>query len=197
MTVSQQEKILITKRLHLTAARKWRYYTDTIISGGVSVFLLFILGKLFFQEKWIQTTPYAFTLLLIPALTILCYYMQWKALEMQEIRTNFSKNDNRRLVMAALEKLRWKVRVKQAGFIEAHTSSFLLLTHCEQMISIVIEDGRILFNSISSVDRSSLPTNTWGMNRQNNRRSGNRSNSWLPLLNQVKQSNPPGRLPAP
>ena len=64
--------------------------------------------------------------------------------------------------------LGWKVRVDNKGFIEAYVDeSGLFFTWPAQMISVIIADNTILFNSIGDVDTYATQAFTWWKHARN------------------------------
>jgi hypothetical protein len=170
MNTLQQEQILQTKRICLTKGRTFRHYLDTIILGGISLFSFFLVLKGCFKEGN-QNNPLYFPLpYIFLFFAILLLIDKSKSLKLKELSTNYSKHENYKIVKEALHVLGWHIKVDNKGFIEAYTNSFGFWTWTDQMVSILITDNRILFNSISNVDSYATQPITWGQNSRNRKK---------------------------
>lgn len=63
--------------------------------------------------------------------------------------------------------LGWDVKVDNKGYIEAYTGDFGFWTWTDQMISILIDDNKIMFNSIGNVDTFATQPFSWRQNLRN------------------------------
>lgn len=167
MTTLQQQKVLESKRLHLTKRRTLRYYSDTLIVSFISIILLLFIVKGFISRSGYYNSPYLLIFLIFPGFACYLFVKQTKSLFLKELETSFTKQDNYKIAKETLQILKWHIRIDNKGFIEANTDSFGFLTWTDQMISILITDNKILLNSICNVDTYATQAITWGQNTRN------------------------------
>lgn len=167
MTTQQQQISLSTKKLYLTKDRLLKHYLDVIILTGLTLFFLFLIGKGFINNQGHYNSPYFLLFLIFPALTFLIYINKSQELRLKNIQTNLSKSENYKIVRATLKQLGWQVKIDNKGFIEAYTDNFGIFTWTDQMISVLIENKKISFNSIGNVDTFATQGFSWGQNIRN------------------------------
>ncbi|RTL60261.1 MAG: hypothetical protein EKK37_05335 [Sphingobacteriales bacterium] len=170
MTTLQQQEMTQTKRLHLSRGRKRRYYMDTFIVTGLSIFFWFLIAKGFINQEGHYKSPYFAIFIVFPLTAGLLYLHQKNSLRLTELETNLSKQDNYKAVKATLQELKWQIKVDNKGFIEAYTEIFGIITWADQMFSVVITDNRIFINNICNVDTYATQAIAWGQNTRNVKR---------------------------
>ena len=162
MTTQQQQLCLTTKNLYLSNDRVFKHYLDTLIMLGLSLFMTILIAKGFIKKEGYYDSPYFLFFLFFPIVTILFYLSQRQLLRLHQIDTTFSKNDNYKIVKETLHTLGWHIKVDNKGFIEAYTDNFGFWTWTDQMISVLISDNVVLFNSIGNVDTYATQAISWG-----------------------------------
>lgn len=167
MTKQQQELVLATKKLHLTKERTFKHYLDPLLMFGLSMFFLFLIRKGFIKKDGDYDSPYFLVFLIFPAIAFLLYYSQKRLLQLKQIDTRFAKQDNYKIVKETLKTLGWDIKVDSEGFIEAYTNNSGFWTWTDQMISIIIIDNTVLFNSVGNVDTYATQAISWGQHSRN------------------------------
>lgn len=167
MTTQQQQLSLSTKKLYLTKDRLLKHYLDCLILTGLTLLFFVLIGKGFINKQGHYNSPYFLLFLIFPALTLLIYFNKRQELRLKDIYTNLSKHDNYKIVRETLNQLGWQVKVDNKGFIEAYTDNFGFFTWTDQMISVLIDDKKISFNSIGNVDTFATQGFSWGQNIRN------------------------------
>lgn len=169
MTTLQQEHMAIAKRLVMTRDRVFRHYLDAIIVAVISFIFVYLIAKGFIGKAGHYDSPYFLIFLIFPVLSFFLFIKQYSSLRLKEFNNGFSKAENYRLAKETLKTLGWQIRIDNKGFIEAYTNTggWFSLTWTDQMISVVITDGKILFNSISNVDTYATQVITYGQNKRN------------------------------
>jgi hypothetical protein len=167
MTTQHQQISLTTKKLYLPKSRFIKYYLDCFILTGLSCFFLFLIIKGFIGSQGHYDSPYFLLFLIFPLLTLLAYFNKRQELRLREIQTTLSKQANYHFVKDTLKVLGWHIKVDNTGFIEAYTDNFGFWTWRDQMVSILIEDNKISFNSINNVDTYATQAFSWGQNSRN------------------------------
>lgn len=167
MKVEQQQQLIQNRRLQLTGRRKWLHYNDPLLLAGLSLFIAFLMGKDLVKASY-YSSP-LLILLTFPMASLVLFIKQYRSLNLKEIFTGLTKEENHQLVRDALRALGWSVKINNKGFIEAYTNEWGWWTWVDQMISIAITDNEILFNSISNVDSFATQAFTWGQNWRNKR----------------------------
>ena len=170
MTTLRQQEMIQTKRLYLSTRRKRRYFLDTFIVTGISIFFWLLIAKGFVYKEGYYRSPYLVIFIVLPLMAGLLYLHQKNSLRLVELETSLSKQDNYKAVKATLQELKWQIKVDNKGFIEAYTDNFGIFTWADQMFSVVITDGRIFINSICNVDTYATQAISWGQNTRNVRR---------------------------
>ena len=167
MNSSQQEEMIETNQLRLSAGRRRRYYIDTFIVTSLSLVIWFLILKGFINKEGYYKSPYVFIFLIFPIVAVLLYIHQKNSLRLIGLETSLSRERNYQAVKATLKELKWKIKVDNKGFIEAHIDNFGIFNGSDQMFSVVITENRILVNSISNVDTYVSQAITWGQNFRN------------------------------
>lgn len=167
MTTQQQQISLSTKKLYLTKDRLLKHYIDVLILTGLTLLFLFVIGKGFINKQGYYNSPYFLLFLIFPTLTLLIYFNKRQALRLKDIHTNLPKSENYKIVRATLKQLGWQIKVDNKGFLEAYTDNFGFFTWTDQMISVLIDDKKISFNSIGNVDTFATQGFSWGQNIRN------------------------------
>ena len=144
-----------------------KHYLDVIILTGLTLFFIFLIGKGFINKQGHYNSPYFLLFLIFPALTLLIYFNKRQELRLKDIHTNLSKSENHKIVRATLKQLGWQVKVDNKGFLEAYTDNFGFFTWTDQMISVLIDEKKISFNSIDNVDTFATQGFSWGQNNRN------------------------------
>lgn len=134
---------------------------------GISLLFIFLVAKGFIKKQGHYNSPYLLIFLIFPIITLFAYINQRQLLKLKQINTDFLKPDNYKIVKDTLHTLNWRIKVDNKGFIEAYTNNFVFWTWTDQMISIVITDNKILFNSIGNVDTYATQLFSWGQNTRN------------------------------
>lgn len=68
------------------------------------------------------------------------------------MQTPYDKKKNYRMVINVLNKLNWAIKKDTDNLIEAYTSANVGLTWGSDMVTMLIDDNRILVNSLSNLD---------------------------------------------
>lgn len=105
MIIQQQEIILTRRKLLLTRAREFRHYLDPLIMFGISLLIFFILVKGYIKKEGYYNSPYFLIFLIFPTIALLFYYNQRYLLRLKQIETEFSKDDNYKIVKETLQSL--------------------------------------------------------------------------------------------
>lgn len=134
---------------------------------GVSLFFLFLIVKGFIKKVGDYNSPYFLIFLIFPLTAFLFYVGQKRLLQLRQIDTRFAKQDNYKIVKETLLTLGWDIKVDNEGFIEAYTNNSGFWTWTNQMISIIITDNTVLFNSIGNVDTYATQAISWGQHSRN------------------------------
>ena len=169
MTTQQQQISLSTKRLYLTKDRLLKHYLDVIIFTGLTLLFFLLIGNGFINKQGHYNSPYFLLFLIFPTLTLLIYFNKRQELRLKDVHTNLPKSENHKIVRATLKQLGWQVKVDNKGFLEAYTDNFGFFTWTDQMISVLIDDNKISFNSIGNVDTLATQGFSWGQNIRNKR----------------------------
>jgi hypothetical protein len=169
MKVEQQQQLIQARRLQLAGRRKWLHYIDPLLLGGMSLFIIFYIGKGFIEKDGYYNSPFLLLFLIFPVAAVGLLIKQYRSLNLRQVYTGLSKEENHQLVKDALRVLGWSVKVNNRGFIEAYTNESGWWTWENQMISILIADNEILFNSIGNVNGYNTQSFTWGQNWRNKR----------------------------
>lgn len=167
MTTQHQEISLATKKLYLPKDRLVKHYLDCFIFTGLTLFFLFLIVRGFINRQGHHDSPYCLLFLFFPLLTLLAYISKRQELRLKEIQTTLSKQDNYTGVKDTMKVLGWHIKVDNKGFIEAYTDNFGIWTWTDQMVSVLIGDNKILFNSIGNVDTYATQAFSWGQNSRN------------------------------
>lgn len=170
MTTQQQHISLSKKKLYLTKDRLLKHYLDVLILTGLTLFFLFLIGKGFINRQGHYNSPHFLLFLIFPVLTLLIYFNKRQELRLKDIHTNLPKSDNYKIVRATLKHLGWQIKVDKKGFIEAYTDNFGRFTWTDQMVSILIVNDKIAFNSIGNVDSFATQGFSWGQNIRNKKK---------------------------
>jgi hypothetical protein len=145
-------KTMFETKTLILKGKRWRKFHEFIwwaILIGLGPFLGGILRitKIGFRE-W-QVFPF----IVIPILFMIWWIpYKRKELKLYEILTSFKKKQNQEFVLAAIEKLGWHTKYNSQQFIEAYDNSRIGLTWGMNMISVLIEDNRILLNCLTNLD---------------------------------------------
>lgn len=169
MTTKQQQLSISTKRLYLSKDRLLKHYLDCLILAAITSVLLFLIIKGIITKELHTNSPYFLLFLIFPFLTILIYFNKKQELRLIEIHTNLSKLNNHTVVTETLKQLNWQIKVNNKGFIEAYTDNFGFFTWTDQMVSVLIDEKRVIFNSIGNVDSFATQGFSWGQNIRNKR----------------------------
>jgi len=167
MTSKHQQLSILTRRLYLTKARLVKHYLDTFILGGLTIFFFISIFKIYIKKVGHYNSPYFLLFLFFPILTLIAYMNLRQELRLTELKTSLSKHDNYKMTKETLKTLGWQVKVDNKGFIEAYTDNFGFWTWTDQMVSVFIEDKRIMFNSVCNVDTFATQAFSWGQNSRN------------------------------
>jgi hypothetical protein len=167
MTTQHQQISISTKKLYLTKERLAKHYLDTFILGGLTLLFSVIIIRGFINQVGHYNSPYFLVFLFFPILTIITYLNLRRELRLTELKTGLSKHDNYKTTKEALKTLGWHIKVDKKGFIEAYTDNFGFWTWTDQMVSVFIEDNRILFSSVCNVDTFATQAFAWGQNTRN------------------------------
>lgn len=97
----------------------------------------------------------------------LVFKSQQTKLKFTSFDTGLSTTDSYALSKKTLEILQWTVKEDTPGFIEAYNPHRDIRTWGNEMISIVILDGKILINSICNLDFMNQSHLTFGKNEEN------------------------------
>jgi hypothetical protein len=164
MTTQHQQLSFSTKRLYLPKGRLFQHYLDCFILAAMSLFLLFLIAKVYIDKQGHYDSPYLLLFLLFfPFLTLLAYFNKRQELRLKEIQTSLSKQGNYQAVKETIKALGWHIKVDNKGFIEAHKEgSGFFWTWPDQMASFLIMDNKIAFNSIGNVDNYTTQAFCWG-----------------------------------
>ena len=167
MTTQHQQFSISTKKLYLTKGRLAKYYFDTFILGGLTLLISVIISKGVITKVGHNSSPYFLLFLFFPVLTIISYLNLRRELRLTELKTGLSKHDNYKTTKETLKTLGWHIKVDNKGFIEAYTDNFGVWTWTDQMISIFLEDNKIMYNSVCNVDTFATQAFSWGQNTRN------------------------------
>jgi hypothetical protein len=170
MTTLQQEQILQTGRLYLTKSRTFRHFSDPLIISVISLFFIYYIVEGFVDRTGQNNSHYLLIFLIFPLFAVYLFIKQWASLKLKVLLTDLSKQDNYKMVKETLRILQWHIKVDNKGFIEAYAETNGLWTWEDQMISIIITDNKVLFNSIVGVDTFSTQAISWGQNARNIKR---------------------------
>ena len=152
------------KKLYLPGGRLFRHYIDVFWFIAMSVALVVIVG--YIPRNFLASL----VLLLFPLCAVLTYLGKNRELVLREIETGLAKEQNHELVKDVLGQLNWRIKVNNKGFIEAYTNNQGFWTWSNQMVSVLITDNRIMFNSIYNPDSYRSQAITWGQNFRNRKK---------------------------
>ena len=168
MNIVQQEQIFQTKKLALTKARAFRHYLAPLFFSLLTMLMLIVAIREFITKPEYNISPYSLILLIFPLMALLLFVGQKKALNLKEIATGLSKQDNHLLVKETLKELKWSIKINNKGYVEAFIdNSGFFAQFVNQMFVIAITDGKILFTSIGNVDDAGSYSISWWKDLKN------------------------------
>jgi hypothetical protein len=140
---------------------------DCYILAGISCFFIALVAKGFTDKIGNYDSPYFLFFLIFPVMAIVSIIVKRSELRYSEIETGKPLADNYKAVKETLKVLGWQLSLDKRRFLEAFTNNFGFWTSTDQMITIIISDNKILYNSIGNVDTYATQLISWGQHSRN------------------------------
>ncbi len=151
LQIEDYKLMLSSNKLSLNGKRWWKFFEFSFYITGLT--LVLILGSLMRILKVGYLEWQDPILIIIPTLFVL-WWLSYKKKELIffEIRTPFGVKENHTIVINSLKNLNWYIKKNQPYFLEAFREGRLAVKWGRDMISILIDNERILINSICNLD---------------------------------------------
>lgn len=167
MTASKIQRMKITGRLVLTKGQFFWHYSIILLLLVSPIYTTIVVLKYYVLHTYdgvrtIQEMISAGYIWIIPAIAV--YFFQKRRLKFRVITLSVSPKQFRMAVEQTTKELEWKIEEESNNFIIAR-SGFSYRSWGE-LITIIREDDRILFNSICDPDNKPSIA-SFGMNRLN------------------------------
>ena len=149
-TKEEFAKMFETKTL-LLKGRRWRRFNEAIVWAMLFMIMWVCAAVVSMIKNGFHWAPVLF--IIVPIL-----FLTWwspnkdKELRFYELTTEFNKKENHEFVLAALKKLEWKIGYTSIRFTEAYENSKNWWTWGDNMVTVLIEDNRILINCVTNLD---------------------------------------------
>lgn len=154
MELSQEELALMidNQKLVLKGKRWWKFHEFTIFGFVFTIVMISAVTIRFLKVGFVEWQSLLFA---IVPLVFLVLWLPYKNSELKffAISTKYNKSRNYKISVKAIKKLNWTIKADSVSFIEANTSSTIGLTWGSDMIFILIDDQKILVNSICDLER--------------------------------------------
>jgi hypothetical protein len=160
MSSEEIDKTIESSYLELSTKKKLKHYSSIFSTG----FFGLLFGFIFISKPEIEV---GFIFIVFSVLTVFSYFLQRNRLKMTVIETKLNQKEIFEIIKQTAKKLEWyPTRIEDFIFLgQTHPNPFKTGSWGEQ-ITIIINNNRILINSICDTDKQTSVA-SFGRNKRN------------------------------